>query len=62
MIKQIVTAVKMMPMVEAVTVPFVASNIDDEGRFVPPETQEQAAVVLLDELHRWCGALAQLRS
>lgn len=62
MIKQIAGAVKMVPLVESVIVPFVASHLDDEGRFVPPEVHEQAGILMLDELLRWTNALAVLRS
>ncbi|HEX5438279.1 MAG TPA: NADPH-dependent FMN reductase [Gemmatimonadaceae bacterium] len=63
MTKQIVTALKMMPMAEAVSVPFFAQYIDKEtGAFAPGETQEKAAVVMLDELLKWATALAPLRA
>jgi len=60
MIKQIVTAQKMMPIVEAVALPFVANNIVD-GKFSAPETQEKAAEVMLAELLRWSTALKTMR-
>jgi NAD(P)H-dependent FMN reductase len=63
MTKQTVTAVKMMPMAEAVAIPFFAQYIDEEtGIFDPGGTQEKAAVVMLDELLRWTKALEQLRA
>jgi NAD(P)H-dependent FMN reductase len=61
MTKQIVTALKMMPMMEAVAIPFVTRFIDPAtGAFAPEEAQSKAAV-LLDELLRWTEALAPLR-
>jgi NAD(P)H-dependent FMN reductase len=61
MLKQILTTLKMTPVFEAVTVPFVAQFIDDDGEFVPNETIEQAVKPMLDELLRVSGALAGLR-
>lgn len=62
MTKQIVTTLKMMPLPEAVAIPFFTQHIDKEtGAFDPGETQEKASVVMLDELFRWTGALKQLR-
>jgi len=62
MTKQVVTTLKMVPMVEAVAIPFFAKFIDpDTGAFVPEETQAKAATVMLDELLRWTLALGVLR-
>ena len=62
MTKQIVTALKMMPMFEAVAIPFFAQHIDQTtGRFDPGEVQGKAARVMLDELLRWTQALRPLR-
>jgi NAD(P)H-dependent FMN reductase len=54
-----VAAVKMMPIPEQVSIPFVNKLISD-GKFDGGQ-QESAAVKMLDELHRWSGALATLR-
>jgi NAD(P)H-dependent FMN reductase len=63
MTKEIVTALKMMPMFETVALPFFAQQLDREkGTFSPPPTQEQAATVMLDELLRWATALRTLRA
>lgn len=63
MAKLTVTALKMMPMVEAVAVPFFAQHIDeDTGVFSPGEVQEGAAAAMLSELLRWSEALRPLRS
>ena len=61
MTKQVVTALKMMPMAEAVAIPFFAQHLKD-GTFAPGEVQEQAATVMLDELLRWATALKPLRT
>jgi NAD(P)H-dependent FMN reductase len=63
MTKLLATSLKMVPLVEAVAVPFFTNFIDAAtGAFVPGEVQNKAATVMLDELARWTGALATLRS
>jgi NAD(P)H-dependent FMN reductase len=60
--KQIVTALKMMPMFEAVAIPFFIQYFKAEtGTFDPGEMQATAAVTMLDELLRWANALRSLR-
>lgn len=59
-IKQVVTTLKMMPMNEAVSIPFVAQFMKD-GAFQPNDVLEQAAVAMLDELARWEEALRPMR-
>jgi NAD(P)H-dependent FMN reductase len=59
--KMIVTALKMMPMMEAVSIPFFSQYINTEtGAFEPGESQAKAAVGLLDELLKWAEALKPL--
>lgn len=63
MTKQLVTAVRMMPLSEAVAIPFFEQYFEKEsGVFDPGEVQEKAATVMLDSLLRWTEALRQLRS
>jgi NAD(P)H-dependent FMN reductase len=59
-VKQVVTALSMMPLVEAVTIPMVATHIVD-GVFVPSELAIQSATVMLGALVRWETALRTLR-
>src|SRR5580700_1834034 len=61
MLKLVVTTLKMTPLFEAVTVPFVAQFIDDEGDFLPSDMIDQSANAMLDELVRVSVALAVLR-
>jgi NAD(P)H-dependent FMN reductase len=56
-----VTTLKMMPMVEGVAVPMVASHIDDSGVFGSNELIDASAKTLLDELFRWAEALRPMR-
>lgn len=63
MVKQTVTALKMMPIPEAVPISFVAQAIDkDTGRFKATEAQDRMAAAMLDELTRWTASLATLRA
>jgi NAD(P)H-dependent FMN reductase len=62
MLKQTVTALKMMPMFEAVSIPFFAQHLNKEtGVFDPGPTQEAPAQAMLRELGRWTRALKPLR-
>ena len=60
MTKPMLMALKMMPMVESVVLPFAASMVKD-GVFTPDEAVEKSVKPMLDELHRWAGALATMR-
>ncbi|MBS2027706.1 MAG: NAD(P)H-dependent oxidoreductase [Deltaproteobacteria bacterium] len=60
MAKQVLTTLKIMPIPEAVSVPFGPKYVVD-GVFKPPPEQEKAATVMLDELWKWTGALKTLR-
>jgi NAD(P)H-dependent FMN reductase len=62
MTKQIVTTLKMVPLVEAVAIPFFSQHMDDTGIFVPNELQTKSATDMLDELLRWAEALKPLRT
>ena len=59
--KLIVSALKAVPISEAVVVPFVGQHVKD-GTFRPNEVQVEAAATLLDELARWATALLPLRN
>lgn len=61
MLKQVVTTVGMMPLPEAVQIPFVTQFITSEGVFQPNELITQGADLMLAELTKWAQALAPLR-
>jgi NAD(P)H-dependent FMN reductase len=61
MIKQVVTTLNMFALNEAVSIPFVAQFLDDEGEIDANETMEKAADALLAGLLRMSGALAGVR-
>jgi hypothetical protein len=52
----------MMPMLEAVNIPFVHSHLDEDGRLKPTETMEASATAMLDELLRWTESMRSLRA
>jgi len=60
-LKQVLTALKMVPVLESVNIPFHAQFIRD-GRFHANDVLEQAATAMLDELLRIDGALRPLRA
>ncbi len=63
MTRQLVTTLKIVPIVEAVSIPFFTRLIDEStGRFDGGELHEKAAVAMLNELVRWTAALATLRT
>lgn len=57
-----VTSAKMMPMAEGVTVPMVASRINDGGVFESTSSIDSSAQKMLDELLRWAEALKPMRA
>ncbi|CAN5573426.1 NAD(P)H-dependent oxidoreductase [soil metagenome] len=61
MTKQTLTALGVMPIPQAVAIPFFTQHIKD-GKFEPGETQDKAAGAMLTELGRWAVALATLRT
>ena len=61
-LKQIVTALAMVPAVAAVNIPFVQQFLTEDRTIAANEVMEQAADAMLDELLALCGALAPLRT
>ena len=61
MLKQVVTVLKMVPLTESVSIPFVQQMIDADRRFVPNEAAEAGATAMLDELARWATTLRTMR-
>jgi NAD(P)H-dependent FMN reductase len=60
-LKQVVTALRMLPLTDAVNIPFHTQFLDDDGRVQANEVMEQAAEVMLDELLRVQATLRPLR-
>lgn len=61
LVKVTLCALKVVPITEAVVVPFVTNHLND-GVFVPNETHVTAAGQMLDETARWAKALRPLRA
>jgi NAD(P)H-dependent FMN reductase len=55
------TTLKIMPMVEGVAVQSVNQHLGQDKQFMPKEHHINSAGALLDELHKWAGALKTLR-
>ena len=60
-LKQVVTAVRMMPVGVSVNIPFVAQFLDDQRVIQPNQPMTQAATEMLDELLALEEALRPLR-
>jgi NAD(P)H-dependent FMN reductase len=58
--KQILTTLRIVPLVEAVVVPMVGQSMEN-GAFRGSELHEKATAVMLTELARWADALKPLR-
>jgi NAD(P)H-dependent FMN reductase len=61
MLKQVLTALKIMPVPEAVNIPFVAQHLDEDRRFKSNELIDASATAMLDELQKWTEALSSQR-
>ena len=59
--KLTMTTLKMVPIIEAVSIPMVAKQLNEAGQFTPNEAQTDAANAMLNELLRWAEALKPLR-
>ena len=61
MLKQVLTTLRMVPLFEAVSIPFVLQFLAADRRLQPNEIMETAATAMLDELVRTSVALRALR-
>ena len=61
MTKPTLAALKVVPIVEAVTLPFAGKQVEN-GLFAPTPANDEAAASMLDELHRWATALRTMRA
>lgn len=61
MLKQVVTALKMMPMAEGVAIPAFTKRIDEQGKFNSDEGLDKSATGMLNELNKWGMALKPMR-
>lgn len=58
--KLTMSAMKLVTLPEAVTIPMVGQQIED-GTFTPKEPQVEGATMMLTELQRWATALKPMR-
>lgn len=61
MLKQVVTAQKMMPVPESVNIPHFLKNMDEQGKFNGDPGLDKSANDMLAELTKWATALQPLR-
>ncbi|PWG80246.1 NADPH-dependent FMN reductase [Pararcticibacter amylolyticus] len=61
MLKQVLTTLKMVPLVETVALPFYNQFLTQDDQFNPNEITAKAAEDMLNELVRWAEALKPLR-
>ncbi len=61
-IKQVVTALKMVPVTEAVNIPFFTKYINEDEIFTGDAAMEATANSMMTELLKWAEALKPLRA
>jgi NAD(P)H-dependent FMN reductase len=61
LLKPVLTTLKMMPISEAVHIPFVTQFLDADHRLQPNDIMEASVTAMLDELARWTAAMSSLR-
>lgn len=61
-LKQVVTAQKMMPITEAVHIPFFTKHIGEDGKFSGDDHLTRSANDMLEELLTWTKPLSELRN
>ena len=61
-LKPVLSALRMVPVVEAATIPFVQQFLTQDGEFAPTAEVEAGAKAMLDELARVTPALRSLRN
>lgn len=60
-LRPVLASLRMFPAADAVSIPFFAEHLTDEGGFTPTPTVEASGKAMLDELVRLTPVLAQLR-
>ena len=61
-LKPVLAALRMVPVVEAATIPFFTQFLTEDGDFVPNEQLAAGGTAMLDELLRLTAALRPLRT
>jgi NAD(P)H-dependent FMN reductase len=60
-LKQVLTTLSMMPIVESVTIPFFSKMLDDQDNFNPEEQVSKSSTAMLTALAKWAEALKTMR-
>ncbi len=61
-LKPVLTALRMIPVVDAVAIPFFTQFLTEDGVFGPNDALEASGTAMLDEIQKMTGVLSQLRS
>lgn len=61
-LEPVLAALRMVPVTDAVNIPFFTQFIDDDGLFHPSEVSAGAATAMFDELARYTEAFRPLRT
>jgi NAD(P)H-dependent FMN reductase len=61
MCRLVLPGLRMMPVPEAVTLPFFGRSMTPEGQFDPGDIADVSVATMLDELAKWTAALMTLR-
>jgi NAD(P)H-dependent FMN reductase len=60
-LKQVISAMNMVPVLEAVNVPFFTKYIDEQNKFNADEGINKAAEGMMKELLKWTGVMKEMR-
>lgn len=60
-LKMPLTTLSVVPLTQAVNIPFYWNFIDENNQFKPNEVTEKAAETMLDKLYQWAEALKGMR-
>jgi NAD(P)H-dependent FMN reductase len=61
-IKQVISALNMIPVLEAVNIPFFTKYIDEQNKFNPDQGINKASEGMLKELLKWTETLKEMRN
>ncbi len=61
MLKQVLTSLQMMPLFEAVNIPFFTKYINSQNKFEATEEQNKVAATVMASLLKWTIAMQSLR-
>jgi|SRR5215217_2817971 len=61
MLKPVLNALNMTPVLESVSIPFFNKFINDKDEFVPEEGIVKSAQTMLTEIHKWSQVLKPMR-